>query len=64
VEATAQPDGYPATSWFLMGSLLRCRDCACIAHLSGEALIWANKTVISLLGKVKKSCQYEIQALK
>ena len=46
------------------GSLLRCRDCACIAHLSDYALIWANKTLIASLGKVKKSCQYEIQALK
>jgi hypothetical protein len=64
VEAAAQPGGYPATFWFLMGSLLRWRDYACLAHVSEYPLIWVNKTVISLLGKVKKSCKYEIQALK
>ena len=63
-EATAQPGGYPATFWFLMVSLLRGRDYACLAHLSGYPLVWVNKTVISSLGKVKKSCKYEIQALK
>ena len=62
VEAAAQPGGYPATFWFLMGNLLRCRDLSCSSER--HPLIWVTKTVISALGKVKKSCKYEIQALK
>ena len=46
----------------LMEGLLSCRDCAlAYAHLSVMRSDEPNElTVISLLGKVKKSCEYEI----